>query len=163
MLTQDFDRLFRSSIGFDRLACLMDASLNKDLMIPDTPRYDIATLDESHYRITMAVPGFKEKDLNVEVADQTLTVSGKMTGEGAEPTYLYKGLTSRDFKHTFKLADHVKVAEARLDNGLLTIDLERIVPEELRPQTIKIEQGAPTDFVSKAKKLLDRSKNGKAA
>ena len=142
----------------------MDASLNGNMTVPDTPRYDIATTGENHYRITMAVPGFEMDELKVEVADQTLKISGEKAKSESQPTYLYKGLSSQTFTHSFRLADHVKVVDARLDNGLLTVDLERIVPEELRPRTIKIEQGAPESLMSKAKKLLEgKSSNSKKA
>jgi len=139
MMTVDFSPLYRSTIGFDRLADLFDNALASDA--GGFPPYNIEAIGENDYRITMAVAGFAEKDLSVVQHDNTLVVSGTGRPEG-ERQYLYRGIAGRNFERRFQLADHVKVSEARLENGLLTIALVRELPEALRPR--KIEIGSPS-------------------
>lgn len=163
MTSYDFSPLFSSSIGFDRFARLMDSTLQTNTSGTGYPPYNIAAVGEDHYRITIAVAGYSEKDLNIEVSQQILSVSGKTkeTEEGAH--YLYRGISEQNFARKFQLADHVNVADARLVDGLLTIDLERVVPEELKPRTIKIEHGSPKSLTDKAKKMIEGTIKGKAA
>lgn len=163
MTTYDFSPLYRSSIGFDRLARLMDATLQSNGPANGYPPYNISAVGDDHYRISMAVAGFGEADLNIEVHEQTLTVSGKGKAEDQGVEYLHQGIAGRDFVRKFQLADHVKVADARLENGLLVIDLEREVPEEMKPRIIKIEHGAPKSLTEKAKKLIGGATKSKAA
>ncbi|MEK9724022.1 MAG: Hsp20 family protein [Rhodospirillaceae bacterium] len=163
MTTYDFSPLFRSTVGFDRLARLMDATMRSNGNANGYPPYDIAAVGESHYRISKAVAGFGEDDLNVEARDQTLTVTGKMAAADDDMHYLHRGIAERDFVRNFQLADHVYVADARLQNGLLTIDLERRLPEAMKPRTVKIELGAPKSLAEKAKKLLEGTTRKKAA
>ena len=163
MMTYDFSPLFRSTVGFDRLARLMDDTLQSNVTAGGHPPYNIAAVGEDHYRITMAVAGFAEKDLNIEVDEQTLSVSGKMAEAEEGMQYLHHGIAERNFVRKFQLADYVKVADARLENGLLTIDLEREVPEEMKPRTIRIERGAPKSLAAKAKKFLEGNVKSKAA
>ena len=133
----DFSPLFRSTVGFDRLFDLVDSYTEQS---QGYPPYNIERSDETHYRITLAVAGFAEKDLNVEMREGLLSVTGKH--DEPEKTevngYLYQGIAGRAFERRFQLAEHVEVRNARLENGLLHVDLERLIPEEKKPRTIAI-------------------------
>ncbi|MGI9412383.1 MAG: Hsp20 family protein [Hyphomicrobiales bacterium] len=133
----DLTPLYRSTVGFDRLFSMLD-SMNGE-GAPTYPPYNIERIDENQYRITMAVAGFGENDLSVEVKQNALTVTGKR-GEPAESAgkVLHQGIASRSFERRFQLADHVEVSGAGLENGLLHIDLKRELPEAMKPRTIKI-------------------------
>jgi molecular chaperone IbpA len=133
----DFSPLFRSTVGFDRLFDLIDSYAEQS---NGYPPYNIERSDETHYRITLAVAGFAEKDLDVEVRDGVLTVTGKREeSEKTENTgFLYQGIAGRAFERRFQLAEHVEVRNARLENGLLHVDLERLIPEEKKPRRITI-------------------------
>src|SRR5580704_1119345 len=133
----DFSPLFRSTVGFDRVFDLLDSVSRYDTT-QTFPPYNIERTDESHYRITIAVAGFADKELNVEVRDGVLTVQGKRNEETGKPGYLYQGIAGRAFERRFQLAEHVEVKGATLENGLLHVDLERIVPEERKPRRIQI-------------------------
>jgi len=137
MRTFDFSPLFRSTIGFDRLFDLMDSYAEQS---GGYPPYNIERSDETHYRITLAVAGFGEKDLNIEVKEGVLTVIGQRDEpEKPEPRgFLYQGIAGRAFERRFQLAEHVEVRAAKLENGLLHIDLERVIPEEKKPRRIAI-------------------------
>jgi molecular chaperone IbpA len=140
MRTFDFTPLFRSTVGFDRLFDRLDSVAQYDTN-QSYPPYNIERSDETHYRISLAVAGFAEKDLTVEVRDGVLTVQGKRNEETerTEATgYLYQGIAGRAFERRFQLAEHVEVKGAKLENGLLYVDLERIVPEERKPRRIAI-------------------------
>ena len=136
----DFSPLFRSTVGFDRLFNLIDDVEQEQA--PSYPPYNIEKVDDDAYRIFIAVAGFGEKDLNIEARDNQLIVSGqieKSPEEAAEaPTIVYRGIAERAFERRFSLADHVKVQNAALVNGLLQIALVREVPEALKPRQIKI-------------------------
>jgi molecular chaperone IbpA len=140
MRTFDFSPLFRSTVGFDRVFDLLDSVSRYDTN-QSYPPYNIERTDETHYRITVAVAGFAEKDLNVEVREGVLTVQGGH-GEEAEKAekngFLYQGIAGRVFERRFQLAEHVEVRGARLENGLLHVELERVVPEEQKPRRIPI-------------------------
>ncbi|MER9894764.1 Hsp20 family protein [Mesorhizobium sp. M0119] len=130
----DFSPLYRSSIGFDRVFNLLE---NAPQAFDAWPPYDIARSGESNYRVTIAVAGFSENDLEITHEPNLLIVSGRYKDpDNAE--YLHRGLAARPFTRRFELADHVKVASASLDNGLLSIDLVREVPEEMKPRRIAI-------------------------
>lgn len=131
---RDFSPYFRSTVGFDHLFNMLDQAVDAG---NGYPPYNIERTDESHYRISIAVAGFGEKDLNVEVRDGVLTVAGKRE-ETAKPSYLYQGIAGRTFERRFQLAEHVEVRAAKLENGLLHVDLERVVPEEKKPRRIAI-------------------------
>ena len=136
----DFSPLFRSTVGFDRMMNMLEASARSG--DEGYPPYNIEKKGENDYRITMAVAGFGENDLAIEVRDSTVTVSGSTSGEGdKERTYLHRGIAARSFRRAFQLADHVHVSGATLENGLLHVDLVREVPEALKPRTIKISTG----------------------
>lgn len=134
--TFDFTPLFRSSIGFDRMLNALEAASRVET-IDNWPPYDIAKTDEDDYRITMAVAGFSQEELTITQEHNMLMVSGQKTGED-NGQYLHRGIAGRSFQRRFELADHVKVVEAGLVNGLLTIDLKREVPEEMKPRRIDI-------------------------
>jgi molecular chaperone IbpA len=135
----DFSPLYRQTVGFDHLANLIEqlASTEGDNGFPP---YNIERLDENEYRITMAVAGFSNDDLNIEVKEGTLSVRGEKTPETADKEYLHRGIAARNFERRFKLADYVEVSNAVLENGLLHVDLKREIPEAMKPRTIKISQ-----------------------
>lgn len=137
MRTFDFAPLFRSTVGFDRLFDLVDSFADQ---ANGYPPYNIERSDETHYRITLAVAGFGEKDLNLEVKEGVLTVTGQRDEQDKAGTgaFLYQGIAGRAFERRFQLADHVEVRAAKLENGLLHIELERLIPEEKRPRRIAI-------------------------
>lgn len=143
MRTFDLTPLYRSAIGFDRLARLLnDAQRNETTSYPP---YNIELLTEDSYRIVMAVAGFTEAELEIETEHQSLRVAGRKTRNEKteqEVTYLHQGIAARDFEHKFQLADHVKVTNAKLENGLLNIQLVREVPEALKPRKVQIETSA---------------------
>jgi len=135
----DFSPLFRSTVGFDRLFDTLDQVAQFDAG-QSYPPYNIERTSENRYRVTVAVAGFGEKDLNVEVKDGVLSIAGKR--EEAEKqegrNVLHQGIAGRAFERRFQLADHVEVRGAKLENGLLHVDLEQIVPEEKKPRRIQI-------------------------
>ncbi len=135
----DLTPLYRSTVGFDRLTDMLDSLAQVDNGATYPP-YNIERTDENHYRISLAVAGFAEKDLAVEVKDGVLSVQGKRDGEkeGAQARYLHQGIAGRSFDRRFQLAENVEIRGAQLENGLLHIDLERIVPEEKKPRRITI-------------------------
>ena len=142
----DLSPLYRSTVGFDRLAGMLDQVMAGDAPSSTYPPYNIEKTGDDAYRITVAVAGFGEDDLNIEVKDAQLTVTAKKRDvEGAhKPVYLHRGIAERGFERRFQLADHVRVSGAELVNGLLHIDLVREVPEALKPRTIAI-RSAETD------------------
>lgn len=131
----DFSPFFRSTVGFDHLFDLLDQVADAG---PAYPPYNIERTDENHYRVTLAVAGFGEKDLTVEVKDGVLGVSGKREDGAQKQGFLYQGIAGRAFERRFQLAEHVEVKAAKLENGLLHIDLERLVPESMKPRRIQI-------------------------
>lgn len=140
MRSFDLSPLFRSSVGFDRLDKLFDTAFREAARDVSYPPYNIAKTGADSYRITMAVAGFGEGDLDIVVHDNMLSVKGQQKDAAAakEVEYLHRGIAQRAFEHRFQLADHVRVVGARLSNGLLDIDLERVVPEEKKPRKIEI-------------------------
>lgn len=162
MLTYDFTPLLRTAIGFDRLARQAEAAAHYE-EATGYPPYNIEKYGEDRYRITLAVAGFKENDLEIELKHNTLSVSGKIDKPESEDAFLHKGIATRDFVHKFDLADYVLVTGANLSDGLLTIDLLREVPEEKKPRQIEIKSEAPQSLLDKAKKLIESPKKDKAA
>src|SRR5262245_54628105 len=134
----DFAPLYRSTVGFDRLFDLVDSVTGFDQASPGYPPYNIERLRENEYRITMAVAGFGQDELRVDVKEQTLTVAGAKKAEDEERRYLHRGIAARNFERRFQLADHVEVKRADLQDGLLHVELVRNVPERLKPRTIAI-------------------------
>jgi len=139
----DLSPLYRSTVGFDRLGSMLDQLLSGDAPVPSYPPYNIEKTGEDAYRISIAVAGFGDDDLNIEVKDQGLTVTAKKreVAEDKQPHYLHRGIAERGFERRFQLADHMKVTGAALENGLLHIDLMREVPEALKPRTVAITNG----------------------
>lgn len=139
-MTFDFSPLYRSTVGFDHLASLLDSVSSTERSQPAFPPYNIELLEKDKYRITMAVAGFAETDLTLETENNLLTVSAARPERPVEAkrTYLHQGIAERNFKRQFRLADHVKVVSATLENGLLHIALEREVPEAMKPRTIPV-------------------------
>jgi molecular chaperone IbpA len=133
----DFSPLFRSSVGFDRIFDLLE-NATRVQSLDNWPPYNIEKAGEDQYRITMAVAGFSPDELNLTSQPNWLVVSGQKQGEESTQ-YLHRGIATRSFERRFELADHVKVKDARLDNGLLTIELVREVPEEMRPRRIEVQ------------------------
>ncbi len=140
MTTIDLTPLYRSSIGFDRFGSLLDNALRREQAGAGYPPYNIQALDDSHYQITLAVAGFEESELQIEVEQGVLSVRGSKAGEEDKRNYLYRGIATRGFERKFNLADHVEVANARLRNGMLEIDLVHEVPEAMKPKRIPIQQ-----------------------
>ncbi|MDX8454571.1 Hsp20 family protein [Mesorhizobium sp. VK9D] len=134
--TFDFSPLFRSSIGFDRMLNALETASRIET-VDNWPPYDIAKTAEDDYRISMAVAGFSQDELGITQERNMLLVSGEKAGED-KGEYLHRGIAGRAFQRRFELADHVKVAGASLVNGLLTIDLKREIPEEMKPRRIEI-------------------------
>jgi molecular chaperone IbpA len=133
----DYSPFYRSTVGFEHLFDLLESAADS---AQGYPPYNIERSDDTHYRVTVAVAGFGEKDLTVEVKDDVLTVAGKRE-DAAKPSYLHQGIAGRAFERSFRLAEHVEVRAARLENGLLHIDLERQVPEEKKPRRVAINGG----------------------
>jgi len=134
----DLTPLYRSTIGFDRLGSLLDTLGSFEGEAPSYPPYNIERVGENDYRISMAVAGFGDSDLNIEVKENTLTVKGERLTEKEDTTFLHRGIASRSFERRFQLADHVVVKGASLENGLLHIDLARELPEAKKPRTVPI-------------------------
>ncbi len=139
MRALDLTPLFRSTIGFDRLSSLLDAATRIDEGAVSYPPYNIEVLGEDAYRLTMAVAGFSDSDINIVAQDNSLVVSGKLAKPEDERKYLYRGIAGRAFERRFELADHIRVAGASLVNGLLHVELVREVPEAMKPRSIRIE------------------------
>lgn len=154
--TFDLSPLFRTAVGFDRLSSALDQAMRLDDSALSYPPYNIEQLDQDHYRITMAVAGFTEDEIEIVSHDDQLTVKGrsaseaKDAGKNGEQKYLYRGIATRAFERHFQLADYVKVSGAKLQNGLLDIELVREVPEAMKPRTIKVESGETKQIKSKA-------------
>jgi len=142
MANLDFSPFFRSTVGFDRIADLLDDALRAG-ETDGYPPYNIELTGENAYRITMAVAGATESDLSVVQHENTLLVSGKARPAPEGVQYLHRGIAGRAFERRFSLADFVKVGGASLANGLLTIDLVREVPEAKKPRSIQIGAGQP--------------------
>jgi len=141
MRTYDFAPLYRATVGFDRIADMMDRVLSADVAQPTYPPYNIEKTDENAYRISIAVAGFSGDELNVEVKDGAVIVSARKSADESEKTYLHRGIATRAFERRFALADHVKVTGAAHADGMLHIDLVREVPEALKPRRIEIAKG----------------------
>jgi molecular chaperone IbpA len=137
----DFAPFYRSTVGFDRLFDLLDSASGFDAGAPAYPPYNIERMGENEYRITMAVAGFAEDELKIDVKEQALNVRGEKKAEDKERSFLHRGIATRAFDRRFQLADHVEVKGAGLKDGLLHIDLVRNVPERLKPRSIAIGNG----------------------
>jgi molecular chaperone IbpA len=143
MRTFDFAPLHRATVGFDQIADLMDRVMSSDVSQPSYPPYNIEKTDADSYRISIAVAGFSEADLSVEVKEGALVVSARKADTDEERTFLHRGIATRAFERRFTLADHVRVKGASHADGMLHIDLQREVPEALKPRRIEIASAAP--------------------
>lgn len=141
MRNLDLSPLYRSAIGFDRLASLLDSMNSAEQNQPAYPPYNIELTGEDAYRISMAVAGFDESELDIQMEQNRLTVSGKKPAEENSRNFLHRGIAARNFERRFQLADHVRVTGANLANGLLHIELVREIPEAMKPRKIEISNG----------------------
>jgi molecular chaperone IbpA len=146
MRTVDFTPLYRSAIGFDRLAGLIEAA-SKAEGPNGYPPYNIETVGENAYRIELAVAGFKADELDIQVKENLLTVTGRKTANDEGRQYLHRGLAERNFERRFQLADYVLVTDADLADGLLSISLKRELPEALKPRKIEIAQAKASPLI----------------
>lgn len=138
MSSIDLGPFYRSSIGYDRVGRLIDNALRGTESGAGYPPYNIEVLGENNYAITLAVAGFKREQLELSVENGVLTIAGKKGDDSAERTFLYQGIANRAFERRFNLAEHVEVTDARLSDGVLTVDLKREVPEAMKPRSIPI-------------------------
>lgn len=153
----DFTPLFRSTIGFDRLARVLESTLESDTNVSGYPPYNIESTGDNAYRLTMAVAGFGKDEITIESRENQLIVAGRKTAEEENRAYLHRGIAGRDFVRRFQLADHVKAVGADLANGLLHIDLVRELPEAMKPRRIEIKsEGAIEDDARKP--MTERNK-----
>jgi len=141
MRTYDFSPLYRSTIGFDRLFDMLGQAARVTPMTPNWPPYNVEKVADDQYRITMAVAGFSPDEIELTQHGNALTVAGTKAAEPDGAQVLHRGIATRAFEQSFEVADHVKVVGASLDNGLLTVELKREVPEELKPRRIEIATG----------------------
>ena len=151
MRNLDFAPLYRATVGFDRIADLMDRVLSNDVAQPTYPPYNIEKTAEDAYRISVAVAGFAPEDLTVEVKDGNLYITARKAADEAERNFLHRGIATRAFERRFALADHVRVAGATHEHGMLHIDLVREMPEALKPRRIEIARASGATPVLEAK------------
>jgi molecular chaperone IbpA len=149
MRTIDFSPLYRSVVGFDRLAEMLDAANTETAT--GYPPYNIERTGENAYRIEIAVAGFKAGDLNIEIKENLLTVQGKRSETEEARRFVHRGLAERNFERRFQLADYVLVTDARLADGLLSLDLKRELPEQLKPRRIEINASNGEPLIEAAK------------
>ena len=152
MKTFDATPLFRSSVGFDRMMDLFESVSRLDQAAPTYPPCNIEKTGEYEYRISLAVAGFSESDLEIEARENTLHVTGRQGKEegGGQRRFLHRGIAARAFERSFRLADHVRVVGASLENGLLHVDLVREIPEAMKPRRIPIGAGAGPKVIDAA-------------
>jgi molecular chaperone IbpA len=143
MRTYDLSPLYRATVGFDRMADLLDRVMTQDMGSSTYPPYNIEKTDDDSYRISIAVAGFTEAELSVEQRESELVVAARKEKDETPRTYLHRGIATRAFEKRFQLADHVRVTGAVHENGMLHVDLVREVPEALKPRQIEITRAAP--------------------
>ena len=136
----DLSPLYRNTIGFDRVASLLDSALRSGQSVPSYPPYDIESKGENKYAITLAVAGFSQEELELEVNEGVLSIRGKKSQSNDARNFLHQGIANRAFERKFNLAEYIEVAGADLNNGLLTVSLVKEVPEAMKPRTIEINQ-----------------------
>ncbi len=150
MTTFDFSPLYRSTIGFDHLANLLDKVNTTDRSQSAYPPYNIELLETDNYRISMAIAGFEESEISIEIEDNILSISANKDNKESARNYLHQGIAERNFKRQFRLEDHVQVVSATLNNGLLHVDLVREIPEAMKPRKIAINQQPMKGFLKSA-------------
>lgn len=159
----DFSPFYRSAIGFDRMANMLDTLSRSEQTQPSYPPYNIELTGEDKYRISMAVAGFSEAELNIETKQNSLTVTGQKLADGqSSRQFLHQGIAARNFERRFQLADYVQVTGASLENGLLHVDLVREIPDAMKPRTINISSGRRHDLVDQSE-LNSGSASGESA
>lgn len=147
MNTIDLTPLYRNSIGFDRFGSLLNTALRGEQTSPGYPPYNIEVVGDNRYSITLAVAGFEEDDFDIQVEKGVLTVRGKQGGDNNDREFLYQGIATRAFERKFNLADYVEVTGAELNNGLLTVNLLKEIPDAMKPKKIKIGSGTDANNV----------------
>ena len=165
MRNVDLSPLYRSVIGFDRMANLIENAARQE-QTPNWPPYNLMQKSDDEYRIEIAVAGFGQNDLDIEIKEDLLTVKGDKVGQSEDTKYLHRGIAERAFERRFQLADHVKVVGANLENGLLVIELKREIPEEAKPRKVEIASGSvqPTiDAVKNTQAVNDETKSSDVA
>ncbi|MGC9419604.1 MAG: Hsp20 family protein [Rhodovulum sp.] len=158
----DFGPLYRATVGFDRVADMMDRLLASDVTQPSYPPYNIEKTGENGYRISIAVAGFSADELSVEVKENALVIAARKAPEETERTYLHRGIATRAFERRFALADHVRVTGASHADGMLHIDLVREVPEALKPRRIEIASGGDAPQAIEAQAGTSKEAEGAA-
>jgi molecular chaperone IbpA len=154
MQNYDFTPLFRHSVGFDHFQSLLDNMVSYDQTTSNSyPPYNIETLSTDSYRISMAVAGFSESDLEIVATEDNLTIKGEIETLDSRK-FLHRGIAGRSFERSFSLADHVKVIDAQMDNGLLHVDLIRELPESKKPRRIEIKKNLQSTIKAKASKFI---------
>lgn len=156
MRSLDLSPLMRSSIGFDQINRLFEAAARSDGGEPTFPPYNIEKAGDDDYRISMALAGFSENDLDITLHEGVLIVSGKAKQEEEERNFLYRGIAQRAFERRFRLADTIKVEDAIFENGMLHIDLKREVPEHMKPRKIEIAKGVSSKAIESRDKAVDK-------
>ncbi|TFL17312.1 Hsp20 family protein [Jannaschia formosa] len=154
MRTYDFTPLYRATVGFDRMASLLDRAMAADTATTYPP-YNIEKLGENAYRISIAVAGFTADELNIEAKDHQLTLTARKADTDEERVYLHRGIAQRAFEKTFQLADHVHVTGATHADGMLHIELERQVPEALKPRRIEISSGGRSPAIEGKRETVE--------
>jgi len=155
----DLAPLYRATVGFDQIADLMDRVLTADVTQPTYPPYNIEKTADDSYRISLAVAGFTDEELSVEVRENALIVSARKANDEQERSYLHRGIATRAFERKFQLADHIRVTGAAHQDGMLHIDLVREIPEALKPRQIEIAGGRTVE----GKAVENKQKKSKAA
>ena len=139
----DLTPLYANTVGFDRFGSLLDAALSNDRQTAGYPPYDIELVGENKYSITLAVAGFMDSEVDVQVEKGVLSISGKKEDSRKDSRYLHRGIATRSFERKFNLADHVEVVNAQLDNGLLKVSLVKEIPEAMKPRKIPVGSSTP--------------------
>jgi len=147
----DLTPLYRSSVGYDRFGSLLDAASRSEKASSGYPPYNIEIVEENSYAITVAVAGFKEAEIELQVENGVLTVRGKKEASDSEKSYLHQGIATRSFERKFNLADHIEVVDANLADGLLTVQLVKEIPDAMKPRTIAIN-GSKTNVIQHKEK-----------
>lgn len=145
----DLTPLYRSTVGYDRLGSLIDAAFQTEKTSNGYPPYNIEVIEENNYAITIAVAGFKEAELDIQVENGVLTVQGKkQASDDAPKSFLHQGIANRSFERKFNLADHIEVVSANLEDGLLSVQLVKEIPEAMKPKSIAINKSSANPQVS---------------
>jgi len=140
MTTFDLSPLYRSSVGFDSLSTLLDSAFQTEKSSAGYPPYNIEAVEENQYVVTLAIAGFKESEIDIQTENGVLTIRGNKAAENADKNFLHKGIAQRSFERKFNLADHVEVTGAQLEDGLLTVELVKEIPEAMKPKNITINK-----------------------